>query len=75
MGWAVCLAEAIGRDSISVRRGNEQIKIGAGFFLNVSELATRHRLLSELFSDLQSRLITPVAPDVGASLVSSSSFG
>jgi hypothetical protein len=64
VGWAVCLAEAIGRDSLSVRRGNEQIKIGAGFFVNVSELATRNHRLSELFADLQARLMSPAPPGV-----------
>ena len=73
VGWAVCLAEAIGRDSLSVRRGSEQIKIGAGFFVNLSELSTRHHRLSELFAYLQARLASPVAPDVGVSLVCSSS--
>jgi hypothetical protein len=72
VGWAVCLSEAIGRDSVSVRRGSEQVKIGAGFFVNVSELATRHHRLSELLTYLQARLASPVAPDVGVSLVSSS---
>jgi hypothetical protein len=64
VGWAVCVAEATGRDSILVRRGSEQVKIGAGFFVNVSELATRHPRLSELFTDLRSRLATPAPADI-----------
>lgn len=53
VGWAVCLAEASGWSSISVQRASEQVKIGAGFFVNVSELAVRSGRLSELFVKLQ----------------------
>ena len=53
VGWAVCLAEASASSSISVRRASEQVKIGAGFFVNVSELAVRSGRLSELFVKLQ----------------------
>ena len=56
VGWAVCIAEATGRDSILVMRGSEKVKIGASFFVNVSELATRHPRLSKLFADLRERL-------------------
>ncbi len=52
VGWAICLAEASG-SSISVRRASEQVKIGAGFFVNVSELAARNGRLSELLVKLQ----------------------
>lgn len=61
VGWAVCLADATGRDSILVRRGSEQVKIGAGFFVNVSELVTRHPHLSELFAALQGCLAAPAS--------------
>lgn len=54
VGWAICLAEASGRSSISVRRASEQVKIGAGFFVNVTELATRNGRLSELLAKLRS---------------------
>ncbi len=63
VGWAVCLAEATDRDSILVRRGSEQVKIGAAFFVNVSELATRHPHLSALFADLRARLAAPAPAD------------
>jgi len=63
VGWAVCLAEATGRNSISVRSGSEQVKIGAGFFVNVSELITRHPSLSGLFTDLRTRLAAPAPGD------------
>jgi hypothetical protein len=64
VGWVVCLAEAMGPDSVLVRRASEQIKIGAGFFVNVSELATRHHCLSELFADLQALLTSQAPTDV-----------
>ncbi len=60
VGWAVCIAEASGRSSVSVRRAGEQVKIGAGFFVNVSELAARNGRLSELFAELE-RTIHPCA--------------
>lgn len=53
VGWAVCLAEASGSSSISVQRGSEQVRIGAGFFVNVTELAARNGRLSELLAILQ----------------------
>jgi hypothetical protein len=56
VGWAVCLAEAIGRESVVVRRRGQQIKIGGGFYVNVSDLAARNHQLSELFADLRVQL-------------------
>jgi hypothetical protein len=64
VGWAVCLAEATGHDSILVKRAGEQIKIKSGFFVNVSELAIRHPYLLELFANLQTRLSSPALVEV-----------
>lgn len=64
VGWAVCLAEATGSDSILVQRASEQVKIGARYFVNVSELATRNRRLTELFATLQVRLASQALTDV-----------
>lgn len=60
VGWAVCLAEASGRNSISVRRAGDEVKIGAGFFVNVSKLAVREKRLSELFVKLRNITETSV---------------
>lgn len=66
VGWAVCLVEATGRDSISVRRGGQEIKIGAGFYVNVSELASRNLRISELLADIKAQLVPAKESAVGA---------
>jgi hypothetical protein len=66
VGWAVCLAESMGRESVSVRRRGEEIKIGAGFYVNVSELAARNLRISEMLTDLKMQLVSAKTSAVGA---------
>jgi hypothetical protein len=66
VGWGVCFAESAGSGSISVRRRGEEIKIGAGFWVNVSELAARNLRISELLADLRRQLDFAKTSDEGA---------
>lgn len=52
VGWAICLAEAVGRDTLEVRLRGVVKRVGAGYYVNVSELATRDLKLSELLVNL-----------------------
>lgn len=56
VGWAICLADAGSRDKFQVRLRGAETKVGAGFYVNVSDLATRNHQLSELLVDLRKLL-------------------
>lgn len=57
VGWAICLADASGRDALRVRLRGAETKVGAGFYVNVSELATRDHRLSERLIELRKLLV------------------
>ena len=59
VGWAVCLADVTGRESVEVRLRGEKKKVGAGYYVNIPDLATRNKKLSELLRDLRVRLDSP----------------
>lgn len=61
VGWAICLADAGNRDNLQVRLRGAETKVGAGFYVNVSQLATRNHQLSELLVDLRKLLGASVA--------------
>ena len=61
VGWAVCLADIPSRESIDVRLRGGKTKVGAGYYVNVSDLATRNQQLSELLVDLRVRLQSPTS--------------
>jgi hypothetical protein len=56
VGWAICLADADSRDKLQVRLRGAETKVGAEFYVNVSELATRKHQLSELLVALRKLL-------------------
>ena len=60
VGWAVCLVDTGSRENLQVRLRGEYKKVGAGFYVNVSELATRNLQLSGLLLGLRNRLELPV---------------
>jgi hypothetical protein len=61
VGWALCLADVTGRESVEVRLRGEKKKVGAGYYVNIPDLATRNHKLSELLLDLRVRVELPAA--------------
>ena len=59
VGWAICLLDAVSRENLQVRLRGENKKVGAGFYVNVSELATRNLQLAGLLVGLRNRLELP----------------
>jgi hypothetical protein len=59
VGWAVCLVDAVSRENLQVRLRGENKKVGAGFYVNVSELAISNHRLSGLLFGLRNLIESP----------------